>query len=156
MRERLLLLLGEALGDGLYEPALTLAALGLERLSSLIGELEQSAASVGGVGPATDQPIGFEFADGLGHRLRTNTFGGGQVAGTDGAFTVEAAKHSTMRQREAMLGSQAPYQLTNHNPQFAGYEGDIDGHSQETIPRTQVSCTGYLYNVVSAWIDKRR
>ena len=143
-RERLLLLLGEALGNRLYEPALTLLTLRLERLSSLIGQLKQDATPIGRIGPAADQSVSLEFADSLSHRLRTNTFSSGQVTGANGPFAVETSKHGAVRQREAMLGSQSPHQLAKHYPQFAGDKGHVDGQGHETIYGLN---TGKLYRL---------
>jgi MFS family permease len=146
-REHLPLPLGEAIGDRACQPAGTLATLELEYLTSPVGELEQGAASVGGIWAAADQPIRFEFADDLRHRLWTHALGGGQIAGSPGAFTVEAAEHSAVREREAVLGAQPPRQLAEHDPKVAGDEGDIDGQGDRTITATADQCTGNLYRL---------
>src|SRR5665213_112719 len=92
-RQFLLLLLGELAADGLEQPALALATLGFQRETALVGQLQQRAAPVVGIGAATDQPLGLELAYGLRHRLWAHALGGGQVAGASRAFAVEAAEH---------------------------------------------------------------
>ena len=128
---------GEVLGDRPREPALALAAVRLERRAALLGQLDERAPPVGGVGAARDQALGLEVADRLRHRLRAHALGEREVADRPGAFAVQAPEHGALREREAVLGAQAAHQLAEHDAQLAREASGVDGvaHGPQTISR---------------------
>ena len=121
-----------------------------QRLAPRLGELDQGTPRVGGVGATLDQGLRLELADGLGHRLLTDPLRGRQVARAPGPFAVEPSEHRAVGEREAVLGAQAPHELSEHHAQLAGDEGDIHrwGHSRHdyTGVRSQINCAGILYS----------
>lgn len=105
LRKRLLLSLGEAVGDRVDQPADTLATVLFQRLEPTLGQLDQRAAAVRRIGVAADQTVGFQLADYLRHRLRAHPLRGRQIARGAWAFAIEPPENGPLGEREAMLGA---------------------------------------------------
>ena len=125
--EDLLFLLGEPLGDRMREPSLTLAAIGREHGAAGLGELDRRTPPIVGIRAPSDESVGLEIADGLGHRLRPDPLRGGELTDAPWPLTVQSAEHGTVRKRETVLGAQPANQLTENDTQIAGEPGAVKG-----------------------------
>ena len=97
----------------------------IQCLTSGGAELDQYAAPVVRIRSPHDEVVRLQVAERLGHRLRADPLGDRQVAGAPWPLAVQAAKHGSVGEREAMFGPQSANQLTEHDAQIAGHEGGI-------------------------------
>jgi hypothetical protein len=121
------------------------ATIDRERMQSLVGQLDELTASVGGIRQAPDQALALEIGDRLGHRLRPHALGHGQIADRHRPFTVEAPEHGALGEREAMLGAQPANQAAEHQAQLAREQPRVDGRPHGNIfAEVQGNCSGFL------------
>jgi hypothetical protein len=97
----------------------------VQRREALIGQADERASAVVGVGAAGDEPVALEIADRLRHRLRADALGDGEVADALRTLAVEPPEHGAVRDRKAMLGAQPAHQLPEHDAQLARKERRI-------------------------------
>ncbi len=127
MFEDLLFVRRKAGVDRLGEPAVAARSVLGQGRAALIRQLEQGAPAIGRIAAAADQALRLELGEGLPHRLWPDPFGGGQVDGALRAFSLEAAEHRPVGEREAMLNPKAADELTEHDPELTGQGTDLGG-----------------------------
>jgi len=123
-----LLFVGREAGvDRLGEPAIAPRSIFGQGGAALIRQLEQRAPAVGWIPAAADQALRLELGERLPHRLWPDPFGGGQVDGALGAFSLEAPEHGPVGEGEAVLNPEAADELTEHDPELTRQGTDLGG-----------------------------
>ncbi len=155
VRERPLLLFGEALLDRPGQPSLAPATVLVERPMAFGGQIEQRAPPVALVGRASDQALILELAEGLPHRLRPHPLGRGEIGRAPCALTIQPAQHRRVRERESVLGPEAANQPPEHHSELAGQRARVHalGHGED-YRHWKANCTGCLYKLLGV-VERR-